>query len=209
SRGFVVTAGFTVRYQGLALDYAASVPFGGGLGLSHLVGLGWETGPTRGGASTESSAESGRPARSAAEAAAVKLPESRRLNVAVMDLSSLNVSSGDSAVISDMIRGELIQADVFNVIEKSNMEKILAEQAFQQTGCTSVECAVKVGKLLNVQRMVVGSFGKLLDEYVLNVRMIDIETGRSLLAEKARVARSSDMDKAVSTVVRQLIKGAR
>jgi hypothetical protein len=45
------------------------------------------------------------------------------------------------------------------------MEKILAESSFQQTGCTSSECAVQIGKILNVKHMIVGSLSKLMDTY--------------------------------------------
>jgi len=104
--------------------------------------------------------------------------ESRLLNLAVADLRAENVSAGDSAVIADLLRSELVRTTKFNVVEKQNMERVLAEHAFQRTGCTTEECAVKLGKLLNVQRMVVGSFGKLLDSYLLSIRVVDVETGR-------------------------------
>ena len=40
------------------------------------------------------------------------------------------------------------------------MEDILKEQGFQQTGCTSDECVVEVGKIIGVQQMVGGSISK-------------------------------------------------
>ena len=110
-------------------------------------------------------------------------PVGKRSNVAVADLSAQGVSASDAAVMSDLIRNELMKTKAFTVLERSNMEKLLAETAFQQTGCTSEECAIKLGKLLNVQRMVVGSFGKLISTYVLSVRMVDVQTGAVVFSD--------------------------
>jgi curli biogenesis system outer membrane secretion channel CsgG len=85
-----------------------------------------------------------------------------------------------------MLRGELVQTGVFRVVETANMDKVLAEQAFQQTGCTSQECAVRLGKILNVKRMIVGSFGKLLGRYILSVRIVSVESGEVVQADEAR-----------------------
>ncbi|MEK7766930.1 MAG: CsgG/HfaB family protein, partial [bacterium] len=62
-------------------------------------------------------------------------------NVAVSDFQADGVSSSDASVIANLLRGELVKSGMFNVVEKKNMDKVLAEQAFQQTGCTTQECA--------------------------------------------------------------------
>ncbi len=58
------------------------------------------------------------------------------------------------------------------------MENILREQGFQQSGCTLTECAVRAGRMLNVQKMVGGSIGRLNKTYAINISMIDVESGR-------------------------------
>ena len=58
------------------------------------------------------------------------------------------------------------------------MSEILTEQGFQQTGCTTDECAVKIGELLGVKFLITGSLGKLESLYTLNLKMIDVETGK-------------------------------
>ncbi|MFC2061318.1 PorV/PorQ family protein [Elusimicrobiota bacterium] len=109
-------------------------------------------------------------------------PEDRR-NIAIAELTPKNVSAMEASIVSDFIRTELVLTEVFNVVDRSNMEKILEEQAFQMTGCTNQECAVKMGKMLNVQWMVVGTFSKLMEKYYINVNLIDVENGRIIGAE--------------------------
>ncbi len=54
---------------------------------------------------------------------------------------------------------------------------VLVEQGFQQTGCTSDECAVEVGALLGVQYMIAGSIGKVGETFTIDSRMVSMETG--------------------------------
>ncbi len=58
------------------------------------------------------------------------------------------------------------------------MEQILQEQDFQLTGCTSNECAVEIGQLIGAGQMLAGSFGKLGTVYTIDMRIIDVVTGR-------------------------------
>jgi hypothetical protein len=58
------------------------------------------------------------------------------------------------------------------------MEAILVEQSFQQTGCTSDECLVEAGKLLGVQKMLAGSVGKFGTVYTIELRIIDVQSGK-------------------------------
>ncbi len=181
-----VTAGAGFRLGNLTLDYAFQ-PYGD-LATSHLVTLSWR-----------------KSAWIAAPGAGTKL-ERKLLNVAVMDMTAQNMSSGDAAVITDLLRSELVKTSKFNVLERGNMEKILAEQAFQQTGCTSDDCAVKLGKMLNCQRMVSGSLGKLAAEYYLNVRVVDIETGRVIWSDSVGARAVRDLTKMLPDLAQRMAK---
>jgi hypothetical protein len=194
-----IAGGFTAMIRGVALDYAISTH---ALGLTHRVCLSYAFGLPENAAVVEV-------ASSERTGGAVAAPAGTKLNIAVAELTPQNMSAGDAAVVSDMIRSELVKKGTFNVIEKANMDKIMAEQAFQQTGCTDAECAVKLGKMLNVQRMVVGSFGKLMDAYFLNIRLIDVETGKTSFGDTAKMSSSSEVEKAVRDVVARMSKAAR
>jgi len=118
----------------------------------------------------------------------------KKLFLAVADLSADNIPPGEAAVVAGLLRGQLAGAGAFGVVEKRNMDMILAEQAFQQTGCTSLECGVKLGRLLNVRVMVIGSLGKLLGSYLLSVRVVEVETGRIMLASQAHFESADEIE---------------
>jgi hypothetical protein len=59
------------------------------------------------------------------------------------------------------------------------MSEIMDEQGFQQSGCTSAECAAEIGALLGVQKMITGSFGKIGNTYTIEARMFAVESGQT------------------------------
>ncbi|MBN1383700.1 MAG: DUF2380 domain-containing protein [Elusimicrobia bacterium] len=108
----------------------------------------------------------------------------KRINIAVAEFSGKNVSAMDASTVSDLLRTELVKTQKFNVVNRANMEQILAEQSLQMSGCTTQECAVRIGKLLNAQRVIVGSLMKLGTLYIINANMVDIETGEIVKSAK-------------------------
>jgi TolB-like protein len=107
----------------------------------------------------------------------ISLAQNTKTNIAVIDLDPTGISNNEAQFLSDRLRTELFETGVFQVVEREKMNAILNEQGFQQTGCTSVECAIEIGQLLNVQIMVAGGIGKIEELYSLSIRMIDVESG--------------------------------
>lgn len=110
----------------------------------------------------------------------VSLAQNTKMNIAVIDLDPTGIPKNEAQFLSDRLRTELFETGVFQVVEREKMNAILNEQGFQQTGCTSVECAIEIGQLLNVGVMVAGSIGKIEEIYSLSLRMINVETGAIL-----------------------------
>ena len=101
--------------------------------------------------------------------------------IAVMPLSGVGVDATSSLVATDALSDELLKTGSVRVMERSQMENILKEQGFQQSGaCDGSECAVQVGKLLSVEKIVVGTFGKIGNSYSLSFRLVDVQTGEIL-----------------------------
>jgi TolB-like protein len=55
----------------------------------------------------------------------------------------------------------------------------LAEQQIQLHDCTETSCAVRIGELLNVRWIVMGSYSKKANLYILNADLVDLQTGRT------------------------------
>ena len=104
--------------------------------------------------------------------------------IAVSELDAKGVPSDDASIITEFLRNDLYSTGKFSVLERSKMKEILEEIAFQQTGCTTAECAVEIGRILNVEKMIVGSVSKLGNTYYVNIRFVDVQSGVIEFADK-------------------------
>lgn len=131
------------------------------------------------------------------------------VTLAVNDLSAQGVKESDAVVISEQLRAELMKSRKIQLIERSQMQEILKEQGFQQTGCTSDACAVEMGQLIGVKNMVVGSVGAAGSYTVLSVRVIDVRTGNIIVNESVRTKGGIDnvLEEGIAEASNKLLDG--
>ncbi len=98
--------------------------------------------------------------------------------IAVVDFEGNGISQSEARIITNRLTSELIKRNTFIVLERAQMDEILKEQGFQQSGCVSSECLVEVGKLLGMQFMLTGSVGRFGNLNIIELRIVDIETGK-------------------------------
>lgn len=105
-----------------------------------------------------------------------------KVNFAVLGFKNgTGVSSGETDILADRLRVNLFRTGKVIMMERSQMDEILREQGFQASGaCNDAECAVEMGQMLGVQRVVGGSIGKLGSLFLVNLRVIDVETAKIL-----------------------------
>ena len=78
------------------------------------------------------------------------------------------------------------------------------EQKFQNNGCTTRKCALEMGKLLNVKKIIVGSFSKLLGTYYIVANVVDVETSKISASYNESANSSRDLKKACKKIVDNL-----
>jgi len=111
-------------------------------------------------------------------AGAQTLP-SEKLRIAILDFANTGgLSKQETITLGNRLRSMLVKTNAFIVLERGQMDDILDEQGFQQTGCTTTECAVEMGRMLNVQKMISGTIGKLGATYTIDLSLIDVETAQ-------------------------------
>jgi TolB-like protein len=111
---------------------------------------------------------------------AVAAQASNTISIAVNDLAGQGVDQSEAAVISERLRVELINTQAFRVMERSEMKTILLEQGFQQTDCVDNSCIVRIGQLLGVEHMVMGTIGKVGSLFTISIRLVNVATGEIL-----------------------------
>jgi curli biogenesis system outer membrane secretion channel CsgG len=94
-------------------------------------------------------------------------PTPRKKRVAVMDFDYATVHSGVAAIfgqdvdvgkgITDLLVKYLVKDGTYSVIERKALDKILAEQNFSNSDRANPTSAAKIGKILGIDAMIVGS----------------------------------------------------
>ena len=101
--------------------------------------------------------------------------------VAVMPFSGRSLDADALEGIASALSSDLLNTGKFRVMERSQMDAILKEQGFQQSGaCDSSDCQVQVGRLLGVEEIVVGETGREGQVTTLAARVVSISTGAIL-----------------------------
>ncbi|MDP6584641.1 MAG: CsgG/HfaB family protein, partial [Anaerolineales bacterium] len=82
--------------------------------------------------------------------------------------------------------------NVYQLFERSKIDQLLKEQKFQNSGCIDAACAVEIGKLAGVENMVIGTVSKIGNTYNVDSRLIDIESGKSVISAEYSTQNSID-----------------
>ena len=127
--------------------------------------------------------------------------------IAVLELEQKGLTKQEAEILTDRLTTKLVSIGKYQVVERNNMDKILKEQKFQQSGCTDSECAVEIGQLLNADITVIGTVSKFGDTYTIDSRIINVGNGEAL--GSASFTHTGNIDQLVKdgieSVVRELL----
>ena len=109
--------------------------------------------------------------------------------LAVLDLIANGVSESESRSLSSSLRGQVTREIMseryrnlskvdYTVVDRSQMDKIFDEFKIQSTGCTDISCPIEFGKILSVEKIIIGEVGLVGGTYTLNASIVDVETAK-------------------------------
>lgn len=104
--------------------------------------------------------------------------------VTVFDFEYEGISENEANFLVDFLGGALFDTGNYRIIDRTQREAILSEIEFSLSGCTDETCQLEAGKLLAADYMVVGSLGKVGSRFVINAKLIDVESGETVLSAR-------------------------
>lgn len=125
-----------------------------------------------------------------------------RLAIAVLPFDvSKEAARYKDAVTNEMIN-QLVNLRRFKVIERSSMDKLVAEQKIQASGFVDDKSAVKLGKIAGADALVIGNVILSGNSVKISARLVDVETAETLISEDASSENNSQesIDAAVANV---------
>ncbi len=130
-----------------------------------------------------------------------------RLHFAVMDLDNLGVDPAVSKAISDQLNNRLAAVPGVQLVERRRIQTLMREQDLQHSGRTDQTGAVQMAKMLNVQKLIMGSVGKLGTTIVINTSLIDVESARvdGVREVQCKACELEDLSEAVAELSHTLV----
>ena len=121
-------------------------------------------------------------------ASAAELP-----TLVVAPLRAIEAAGSASQIISEQIRAFVGRSGKYTLVSPEEMEALDAELARQLSGgCDQASCVAQLGGALGAQYLLTGSLGLIGKTYVLNLKLIDIETTSAKANAKPIMASSLD-----------------
>jgi TolB-like protein len=94
----------------------------------------------------------------------------------------LPLEGKQGVAISEYLVASLQASGRATVVERAQFQKVMGEQALALSGATTDSAAAQAGKLLSARYLVVGSVGNLMGSHRINLRLLDVESGKVLEA---------------------------
>lgn len=125
--------------------------------------------------------------------------------ITILDFNTTGISQQEASLIVDFMSSYIVETRRYIVIDRMQRESILREIEWSVSDCTDEDCQLEVGKMLAANLIVVGSLGRVGDRYILNLKLIDVETGATLNTASNRFDDINSLIDSSDSVVRQLI----
>jgi len=103
-----------------------------------------------------------------------------KLIITVMDFRTENISDSEAFMIEDLMGSALVSLKKFMIIERAQREKMLEEIEYSYEDCTDEQCQIEIGRMIAADNIVIGSLGRVGERYILNVKLIKVETGEAI-----------------------------
>lgn len=98
--------------------------------------------------------------------------------------------SSSGRIVSERLVGPLTDAGAVEVVERAMLESVMREQQLQVSGAVDARSVKELGKILEVDALVMGTVVSLKDDRVeVNARLIDAESARILYASEIKTER--------------------
>jgi len=113
--------------------------------------------------------------------------KSKKISMAFVALTSDAQNKFVENYVTDALTQSVFETGNVRIIERANLEKILAEQKFQAGGLVDDNSAKAIGKIAGVDYVCYGDMKDVGEEITINARIVDVESGEVLAISRTTV----------------------
>jgi len=134
--------------------------------------------------------------------------EYKKAKIAVLDFQQNGPfeSSDVGKIVAEWFTTALVETGRFDIIERRLLQQLLEEQKMGQSGLIDPTSATKLGKVLGVATVVSGTVQNYDGNYEINARLINVESGSIIVAEKVRASSATRLTELVASIAARIIR---
>jgi TolB-like protein len=125
--------------------------------------------------------------------AAESTSSSKKILVALLDFKAVRVEDSLVDAIEENLATNLIMSQAFIFIERSQLDKVLNELNLANSDEFDEDTAREVGNMLGVELVFIGSVTEIAGITTINVRAIEVESGRARFAYKVEAGEQKEI----------------
>ncbi|MDL2262350.1 leucine-rich repeat protein [Bacteroidales bacterium OttesenSCG-928-I21] len=132
--------------------------------------------------------------------------QEQKLRVAVFDptTSGIAMDEGTKLAVQELISSAFVNTGRFIIVERSMIDKIMKEQAFQNSDMADNSQATEVGKLAGANKIVLSAVSLVGGRNMLSIKIIDVQTA-TVDQQKTKIVSSNDLLDAVEPLTLELL----
>ena len=129
-----------------------------------------------------------------------------RPKIAVVGLRATGVAAELAENLSSVLASELSSLGLFEVVSRDDIKAMLQfEEEKRLLGCEDASCIAEIGGALGVDRIVVGSLGKVGSQVLLDVRLMNIKRAEVESRVSRQLEGEAGLVEAVRSAARELV----
>jgi len=113
--------------------------------------------------------------------------------IAILELKPIYVTSQITNGVTETLMTSIAEHNKYEVIERAQINKIYDELKLTSQEDFEDETVIEIGKLAKAMQILVGSVSKLGNKYVINLRILEVETGRVTFARNIACENKDDL----------------
>lgn len=122
--------------------------------------------------------------------------------IAVLPFEAIQASAAETATGSSLLESALADIGAWRVVGAAETEAALRAQGGGR--CAEAACAAQIGAALGAQQVVLGALARVGTSLILNAKIVDVGTGRTIVADSADAAGGPGLEGACRALARRL-----
>lgn len=125
--------------------------------------------------------------------------------IAVLDITYNNVPASYAKIVRNSIEYVLFSTDDFNLLERQHIDTIIKERKLHSQAQHSTNSAIKIGKTLATDFIILGSIDKL-ESYKISIRVVSVKQGKIVAAYSKDFKNPNTVDQIVNKLTKQIAR---